>query len=219
MIIHHLFALVALGVLTWSIPVIGFLIGYFIKRDVASLAFLIGFVISIFYVALLMSTSTSDLLSFLELFFVILIWAGVGLGFISYGTAILGRRVRERAKPFITKKEFVGIGIISVFVLLLILLGIVLPLYYPSRLYPQIIYTYTIYGAYPIIALTAFFYGMWSKERHGIMSFMVAYFPFYVLGGIFGAEGSWLCFPIGAILGLAGLAGWLVSKLGSVRSV
>jgi len=166
-----------------------------------------------------MSTSTSDLLSFLELFFVILIWAGFGPGFISYGTAIIGRRLRERAKPFITKKEFVGIEIISVFVLLLIVVGRVLPSYYPSRLHPQLIYTYTIYGAYPIIALTAFFYGMWSKERHGIMSFMVAYFPLYVLGSIFGVEGSWLCFPIGAVLGLAGLAGWFVSEIRSVRSV
>lgn len=218
MINHLLFALVALGVLIWSIPVIGFLLGYFSKRDVSPLAFLIGFVISISYVAILMGAATSDLLSFLELFFVILIWAGFVPGFISYGTAILGRRLREREKPFITKKEFVGIGIISVFVLLLILVGRVLPLYYPSRLHPQIIYTYTTYGAYPIIALTAFCYGMWSKERHGIMSFMVAYCPFFVLG-IFGAEGSLFCFPIGAVLGLAGLAGWLVSKQRSARSV
>jgi hypothetical protein len=219
MAIHHLFALVLLGGLIWSIPVIGFLLGYVIKRDFSILAFLIGFVISISYVAILMNTSTSDFLFFLELFFVILIWAGFGPGFVSYGTAILGRRLREREKPFITKKEFVGIGIISVFVLLLILLGRVLPLYYPSKLYPQIIYTYSTYGTYPIIALTAFIYGMWSKERRGIMSFMVAYFPFYVLGGVLRAEGSWLCFPIGALLGLAGLAGWLMSKLRSVRSV
>ena len=218
MVIHHLFALVALGVLIGSIPVTGFLLGYFIKRYLSPLAFLIGFVISISYAALLMSTSTSDLLSFLELFFVILIWAGFGLGFIGYGSAVLGRRIREREKPVITKKESVGIGLISIFALLLVLIGRVLPSYYPPTFYLQI-YTYATYCAYIIIASTAFFYGMWSKERHGIMSFIVAYFPFFVLGGIVGAEGSWLCFPIGAVLGLAGLAGWFVSKIRSVRSV
>jgi hypothetical protein len=200
----------------WSgIALLGFSIGYFMKRYGPVLAFLIGFVISIYRVAIRMTTPT-EIFFLLEIFFAIWVWAGFGLGFIGYGASVLGRRVRERAEPFINKREFVGIGIISVFTIWLVLIEMALPLYYPPRFYPQI-YACATYGSFLIIPLTAFLYGIWSKERHGIMSFMVAYFPWFVFG-CSGSEGSWACFPIGTIFGLAGLAGWLVSKYRRAKS-
>ncbi|MBE0517186.1 MAG: hypothetical protein IBX41_07365 [Methanophagales archaeon] len=222
MIIFHLFPLVSLGEWISGITLLGFLIGYFMKRYASIFAFLIGFVISIYYVAIhlyhYMNIPKGNYLFLLALFFLICIWAGFGLGFIGYGTSVLGRRIRKGEKPFLNKREFVGIGIISIFTIWLILVELVLIPYYPPRLYPQI---YTICGIHLmmiIFPLTAFLYGVWSKERHGIMSFMIAYFPSFVLGCSW-LEGSWLCFPIGMIFGLAGLAGWLVSKYRSVKSV
>lgn len=202
----------------WNyIALTGFLIGYFVKRYGSIFAFLIGFVISIYHVATCMTLPTMEIPFLLELFFMIWIWAGLGPGFIGYGASVLGRRIREGEKPFLNKKELIGLGVISTFTIGLVLTGIVLPPYYPPRLYPQI-YSSATYGSYLIMPLTAFLYGFWSKERHGIMSFMIAYFPLFVMGSS-GLEGSWLCFPIGVLLGLAGLAGWFVSKMRSAKSV
>jgi len=52
MIIHHLFSLVSLGEWLCCIALLGFSIGYFMKRYGPVLAFLIGFVISIYHVAI-----------------------------------------------------------------------------------------------------------------------------------------------------------------------
>jgi len=221
MIIFNLFPLVSLGKWIIGITLIGFLIGYFMRRYGSIFAFLIGSAMSIYRVVIhiiRMTTPPTEVSLLLVLVFVILIWAGFGLGFIGYGAAILGRRIREGEKPFLSKRELTGIGIISVFTFWLVLIGIVLPPYYPPRLHPQIYTFFDTYAYLIILPLTAFLYGMWSKERHGIMSFMVAYFPLFVMGCSW-LEGSWLCFPIGVLLGLAGLAGWFVSKMRSAKSV
>jgi hypothetical protein len=222
-IVGLLFPFISLGKWIIVVTLIGFLIGYFMKRYEFVFSFIIGFVISIYYVALhefryMYIPKGNHLLFLLETFFLLFVWGGFGLGFTSYGASVLGRRVREGEKPFLSKNELIGVVIISIFAIWLVLIGVILIPYYPPRFYPQI---YTIFGTYAyliILPLTAFLYGMWSKERHGIMSFMVAYFPLFVLGCSW-LEGSWLCFPIGVLLGLAGLAGWFVSKMRSAKSV
>jgi hypothetical protein len=220
-IVGLLFPFISLGKWIIVVILIGFLIGYFMKRYASISAFLIGFVMSIYYVAIhlyryMHIPEENYLLFSVELFFLFCIWAGFGLGFIGYGASVLGRRIREAEKPFY-KRELIGIGIISLFTIWIVLIGIVLIPYYPPRLYPQI---YNTFGTYYLIIfpLTAFLYGIWSKERHGIMSFMVAYFPLFVMGCSW-LEMSCLGFPIGTMFGLVGLAGWLIGRYRSAKKV
>jgi len=153
MIIFNLFPLVSLGKWIIGITLIGFLIGYFMRRYGSIFAFLIGSAMSIYRVVIhiiRMTTPPTEVSLLLVLVFVILIWAGFGLGFIGYGAAILGGRIREGEKPFLSKRELTGIGIISVFTFWLVLIGIVLPPYYPPRLHPQI---YTIFDIYAYLSM------------------------------------------------------------------
>ncbi len=118
-------------------------------------SFIIGFVISIYYVTFheykyMHIPKENHLLFLLETFFILFVWAGFGFGFTSYGASVLGRRVREGEKPFLSKKELIGVVIMSIFAIWLVLIGIILIPYYPPRLHPQI---YTIFGTYAYLII------------------------------------------------------------------